>query len=345
MLFGEGQLRGQVLPHHVTVEQRHRTTASLQQFGHHRVGDGGFARARETGEKQGEALLIPWRMGLAQLLHHVGIGEPFVDLQPLTQATAQFSAGNVQLGLVLAHLVDGHVLGALLHVNHGLERYHFDTDLVGVLGHHLLRIVWAVEILALRVLARSGVVTADDEVGTAMVTPDQSVPQRFTWASHPHGQVQQRHGRGLIGVVPHDRLVAAHAGKVVNVARLGHADNWMDQQVCFSQLRGANRQFDVRAMERVPGLESHHLAPAPLVKHAPQVVRGVTVLSVVVVHRLIDACHCAAEVYRTGLVVQVAHSRVRLVVGAVHHFGFAMLVGAVHFLDVDHSQRHAFLIP
>ena len=55
-----------------------------------------------------------------------------------------------------------------------------------------LRVVWAVEGLAVGVVARTGVIAADDEVSAPVVLADQSVPDRFARSAHAHRQRQQR---------------------------------------------------------------------------------------------------------------------------------------------------------
>jgi hypothetical protein len=85
----------------------------------------------EAGEEHGEALLGARRRGAAQLVHHLGEGEPFGDLQPLAQAAAQLGARDVQDRdvVLVGDLVGGFVLGAFLHVDHVFEIDHLDADL------------------------------------------------------------------------------------------------------------------------------------------------------------------------------------------------------------------------
>ena len=111
----------------------------------------------------------------AQLGHHLGEGKPVGDFQPLLQAAAQLGAGDVEDGdvILVGDLVDGLVLGAFLHIDHVFEIDHLDADFLLVLAEQVLRVVGAVEILARRVLARPGVVAADDHVGAAVVAADE----------------------------------------------------------------------------------------------------------------------------------------------------------------------------
>ena len=265
VLLGEAELGGEVLAHHVAVEQRHRAAAHLHQLGHQRVGDRRLARAGEAGEEDGEALVRRAAASTAaQLLDDGREGEPVGDLEPFLQAAAQLGAGDVEDGLALLDLVARLVLRLLLDVDHLLEVDHLDADLVLVLAEQLLGVVGAVEGLALAVLARAGVVAADDHVGAAVVAADDAVPDRLARAAHAHREVEERQRGGRGRVLVEHRLVAAHAGEVVDVAGLGHADDRVDQQVRLRLAGGAEGQLLVRAVQRVAGLEGDDPAPAEL---------------------------------------------------------------------------------
>ncbi len=56
------------------------------------------------------------------------------------------------------------------------------SELAGVLAEQRLGVVGAVEGLAGRVVARAGVVTADDEMAGPVVLADDGVPNRFSRA-------------------------------------------------------------------------------------------------------------------------------------------------------------------
>ena len=74
------------------------------------------------------------------------------------------------------------------------------------------------------------------------------------------GSERELGGSGRI--VAQEQLVAADARVVIDVARLGHADDRMDEQVGFFLLRGAERELVVCAVHRVAGLEGDDVAPA-----------------------------------------------------------------------------------
>jgi hypothetical protein len=211
----------------------------------------------------------------------------------------------------------GIVLRLLLHVDHLLEVDHLDADLGRVGLEQLLRVVGAVEVLSLAVLPRPRVVAAHDHVGAAVVAADDAVPDGLARARHPHGEVEEAHRRRGGRVVVEHGLVAAHAGEVVDVAGLRHADDGVDEEVRLRFLGRAEGQFLVRAVERVARLERHHPAPAELAEIGAEFVRRVAAGLEVVVDGRLDAGHRAAEVDGARLVVEVVHRRVGEVVGAV----------------------------
>ena len=177
--------------------------------------------------------------------------------------------------LVFGHFVDGVVLVFVGDVDHLLEVDHLHAELFFVLLEELLGIVRAVERLAALVLAGAGVVAADDEVRAAVVLADDGVPDRFARAAHSHREREQReHGR-VLRIVRHQRLVAADARVVVDVARLGHADDRVDEQVRAFFLRGAERELVVCAVHRVAGLEGDDLRPAALAELFAEFLRRV----------------------------------------------------------------------
>ena len=95
-----------------------------------------------------------------------------------------------------------------------------------------------------------------------MVLADESMPDGFARAAHAHGQGQKRELRRALREFRKQQLVAAHAGEVVHIARLGHADGGMNQEVGFDLLGGAESQFHVGAVHRVAGLESDDAPPS-----------------------------------------------------------------------------------
>ena len=244
--------------------------------------------------------------------------------------------------LSLRHFVDRVVLVLVRHEDHLLEVDHLHAELFLVLLQQLLGIVRAVERLAARVLAGAGVVAADDQVRAAVVLADDRVPDRLARPAHPHRQRQQRQERRVLRVVGHQRLVAADAGVMVDVARLGHADDRVHEQVGLFFLGGAERQLVVGAVHRIAGLEGDDLPPAALGELLAELGRRVAERFVVVVQRQLQALDAAADVHRLALVHQVADGRV---LGARRcrrrRSASASRSGVPDVLDVDHGEHHA----
>ena len=235
-------------------------------------------------------------------------------------------------------------MGALLHIDHVFEIDHFDADLFLMLAHQILGIIGAIEVFACRVLTRSGVVATDDEMGAAVVLADKRVPNGLARPGHAHRKVQKRHGRGRPRIFVEHRLIAAHAGKVIDIARFGHADNRMDEKVGLRFFCGAEGQFLMCAVQRVACLEGNDLAPAKFAEMGAQFVGGIAPGAEIVMHRLLDAGHRTAEIDLARVVVQVVNCWVRLVISAKDVFGFLGFVRNPVVSDRQRGEDDAFLI-
>ena len=110
-------------------------------------------------------------------------------------------------------------------VDHHFEAHQVHAKFLSVFDCEVSRVVWAVEVLSLAVAARSGVVSADDEVGRAVVLSDNGVPYRFSRSAHSHGKREDGQISPSCWVLRHDSLVALHTGVVVNIARLRLAND------------------------------------------------------------------------------------------------------------------------
>ncbi len=109
-------------------------------------------------------------------------------------------------------------------------------------------------------------VAADDQVGTAMVLANDGMPDGFPRPAHAHGQWQQGEHGGVFRVVGHQRLVAADSGVVIDVARFGHSNDRVNEQIGIRLFGRAQGQFLMRPMHRVSGLESDNFVPTMLGK-------------------------------------------------------------------------------
>ena len=262
VFLGETELGGEVLPHEVAVEHGDRAAADFEEFGHEHVGDGGFAAAGKSAEEDREALLVARREAATQLRRDFRIGEPARDVATFVEAIAQLGAGKVEDAGILRHFVSREIFILVLEVDHHLERHQGDADFLFVFREELLGFVRSVERLAVGILARTGMVAADDEVGAAVVFANERVPDGFARAAHAHGKGDEGELGGAGRIFPDKELIAADAGEVIDVAGLGHADDGMDEEAGFDLLRGAEGELDVRAVHRVAGLEGDDAAPA-----------------------------------------------------------------------------------
>jgi hypothetical protein len=256
-----------------------------------------------------------------------------VSIKPCEVDERHTGAGNVKSLDALLDLVLGLVLVRVGQVRHLLEGHDLDAELVPVLLDGVLRIVRAVEVDALGVLARTGVVTADNEVGGAVVLADDGVPDGLAGAAHAHGQGQQRKHGHAVGVAGHQRLVDADTGEVVNVAGLGEADDGVDEDIGLAGAGSADRQLTMGAVHGVARLERDDLLPAELVEVQTQFRGRIPQTDIVVVLQAVDGLELAADVELVGCVVQVLDRGMRLVVGAKDLGGLLDLVGAVDVLD------------
>ncbi len=213
-----------------------------------------------------------------------------------------------------------------------------------MLAQQGLGIVGPVEGLAARVVARPGMVPADDEMAGAVVLADDGVPDRLAGATHAHGQGQQGQGGGGVRVALHDRLVAPHPGVMVDVARLGHAHRGMDEQVGLDLAGGPQGQLDMSAVHGVAGLESDHPVPAQLGETRPQLRRAQPQRLVVVVGGGGQDLELAGHVHRPRPLEQVGGARVLLVGGAEDQLGLLVPIGTVELADMQHSQHHALRV-
>lgn len=137
----------------------------------------------------------------------------------------------------------------------------------------------SVEVLALRVLARAGVISSDNEMRGTKVLSDDCVPQSFSRSSHTHGKGKKGKVGHAFGVRRHERLIRPDTGVVVDVARFSETDDGVDQDIRPVLPSSANSEFSVGAVHRVSRLESDDFAPSEFVEICSQFGGGVYMLS------------------------------------------------------------------
>lgn len=116
----------------------------------------------------------------------------------------------------------------------------------------MLRIVRAVEINTLGVLARTSVVTSNDEVCGSVILADDSVPNGFAGTGHAHSKGQQTDDSHAIGITGQESLVYTDTGEVVDVAGFRKTDDGVDEDVGLAGAGGADSEFTMGAVHRVP---------------------------------------------------------------------------------------------
>ena len=340
----EAELGGQMFPDEVAVEHRDRAAADFEELGHEHIGDGGFAAAGKSAEEDGEALLVARREAPAQLDRDFGIGEPARDVAAFVEAGAELGAGEVEDAGVFRHFVSREIFILVLEVDHHLERHLGDADFLFVFGEEFLRVVGAVEWFAVGVLARAGVVAADDEVGAAVVLANEGVPDGFARAAHAHGEGDEGELGGAGRVFADEELVAADAGEVIDVAGLGHADDGMDEEAGFDLFRGAEGELDVGAVHRVARLEGDDAAPALAGELGAQLGGSEAEGLEVVMARELQAFETAADVPRVALVHQVGDAGMRVARAVEDGFSFGLAIGLPDVLDMQDGDHDAFAV-
>lgn len=258
---------GRELVADVLAEEQGDGTATLLVKRHlQSTGDLVLAGVRVAGEENGKALLGAGRVRLAQHLDDLGVREPLRNLTAAAEAGAELGSGDVEGADTLGDLVNRGVLVAVGKVGHHLERNDLDAELVAVLLNGVLGIVGAVEVDALAVLAGTGVVTADDEVGRTVVLADDGVPNGLAGTAHAHGKGEETEDGHAVGVSGKESLVDTDTGEVVNVTGLGQAYDGVDEDVGMMRTGSADGQLSVGAVHGVTGLEGDDSGPAELVE-------------------------------------------------------------------------------
>ena len=342
MLLGESEFARQVLAHQIAVEQSDRTSAHLEEFGDQSVGDGRFARSRKPGKENGDALFVPRRIAAAQFLHHFGIGEPRRDVAAFIEALAQFRPGDVEHLGALRYFVGRNVTVFVLQIHHHLEGNHDYTHFLLMLLKQFLGVIRTVEVLAVGIFSGTGMIAADDEMRAAMIFANQAVPHCFTRSAHAHGERQHGELDRAVGILREQQLVTAGADEIIDVARLGHADRGMDQQIRLDLLGGAHGQFDVRPMHGIARLEGHDFGPAHAAELGAQVGGSEAQRAEIIMRRSLYLFHLSAHVPGIRFVDGVIGARMRGAGGTENRLGFGFAIRLPHIFNAEHGEHHPF---
>ena len=341
VLTAEAQLRGELVADSVTQQEGDGASTLLVQGDLQSTGDGVLARVHVTSKEDGETLERTRGARLAQDLDNLGVGEPFGDVSTGAQTLTQLGTGNVKGADISGDLVLGLVLVDVRAVGDLLELDDLDTQLALVLLDGVLSVVGAVEVLALGVLTGTGVVTANNEVGGAMVLPDDGVPDGLTGTTHTHGQGQETQDGHTVGVTGEESLVGTDTGEVVNVTGLGKTDNGVDQDVGLVGAGGTDGQLTVSSVHGVSGLESDNSGPAELVEVDTELCGSVAQGDIVVVVQLVDGLDLTTNVELFGLVVEELDGGVVLVT-TKDQLAFLDPVLALAWI---HAEEYCCLLP
>lgn len=255
VLTAEAQLGRELVADSVTEEERDSTTALLVQGDLQSTSDGVLAGVLVTGKEDGETLGVARGAGFTQDLNNFGVREPLGDVGTGAEAVAQFGTGDVQSLHTGRNLILRLVLIGVGQVGDLLELDNLNTQLVLVLLDGVLSVVRAVELLALGILTGTGVVTANDEVGSTVVLTDDGVPDGLTGTTHTHGKAEQTKDGHSVGVAGQEGLVSTDTGEVVNVTGLGETDNGVDQDISRASTSRTDGQLTVSSVHGVSAVD------------------------------------------------------------------------------------------
>mmetsp|Transcript_51780 Transcript_51780/g.120799 ORF Transcript_51780/g.120799 Transcript_51780/m.120799 type:complete len:257 (-) Transcript_51780:1151-1921(-) len=213
---------------------------------------------------------------------------------------------------------------------------HSHSKLAGELLASLLGVVGAIEVLAIDGALGSCHVTADDEVGGAVVLSNDHVLDGLAGSSHFHAVRQvgpSEHGVLLLRLSLQG-LVGLDSNQAIDVARLRGAAGGVNQQDgVLHVLLSANQQLEVRSVDRVAVLEGDNL----LVfwqsgSHLSRGLRGVSELG------QLKAMNPAADVILADLLHEGGNGRVLQTAGAVALLGLHDLVGLVDGIGLQNGH-------
>jgi len=244
--------------------------------------------------------------------------------------------------VVFLDFVIGDVAILILEVDHHVERHHGHADIGFVLFENFLRFVRTIERLAVRILAGAGVIAADDEVGAAVVFPDERVPDGLAWSAHAHGEREQRKLRSALREFWKQQLIAAHAGVVIDVAWLGHAYDGMNQQVGFDLFSRAEGEFYVGAVHGISRLKRDHLGPAFAGKLGANFCGSEADGAEIVVRRNLQGFDFAADIPGIRLVHDVIGAGMGGAGAGENRLCFGFAIGLPYIFHMHHGEHHAF---
>jgi hypothetical protein len=130
----------------------------------------------------------------------------------------------------------------------------------------------------------------------------------------------------------------------VQIARLGHADRRVNEDIGLCGPGGLQGDLAVQAVHGLAGVEGHHVLPALLGEQVAQFFRCVAQGLEVELDGQLDALQLAADIGVADLVVEVAHPGVVRGGGAVDLLRLALLVRLPRVLNGEHRQHEALAV-
>ncbi len=122
---------------------------------------------------------------------------------------------------------------------------------------------------------------------------------------------------------------------MIDVARLGHADDGVDQQVGLDVARGPQRQLLMRPVHRVSRLECDDLAPAELTEAIADFIGSIPKMLEIVVGWRLDTAKPAADIDWIADIEQVIHTRVLVIGGPEDRRSFRHQIGLPDVADFE----------
>ena len=105
VLFGKGQLAGQIVPHDVAVQQGYRTLPHFQKTRIEHFGNGGFSGTGKAGQKNREPLCARRRISLLKFFDNFGKSGPIRYFAAGTDALPDIGAGERNKLRALRYLI------------------------------------------------------------------------------------------------------------------------------------------------------------------------------------------------------------------------------------------------
>ena len=185
-------------------------------------------------------------------------------------------------------------------------------------------------------------VPSNDEVVRAVIAADDGMQQNLAGPCHPHGQGQQTEdGALLVVVVFHQGLVDTNPRVVVDVSRLGHADNRVNDEGAPDLSSRALGQFLMDSVEWVASLEGDHVLIAHPLEQGTHLHWSSAEVDKVVIARQVDDLQRATD----ADLVPARHLRDHGMLGVGRTVCQGALCGRIPVIDlIQLHDRHDLVV-